>query len=950
MTWTIRRPSPRGQTHTSTFLRYLVLLMCLKAGALAYTLQQRTMAREIPSGCDTPATVTTFPLSAQRVYVWFYVTGVATTDAFHYEWVSPQGSVRASGVWSREQGTRCYWAWITKDYLGQVTGNWAVRVSANGTSLFTLSFRIATVNEACPIQELSPTSSYIGQLLGSDCLSTDVLSYGSETYARRYLVRVPTVGVLRLDLLSSAFDSYLYLLRSDGVMLDSDDDGGDGTNARIVLPIEPGDYLIVATSYHSGSTGSFQLRSTFQNPGNCGVSNLLPNESLTSALNSGDCPLTVFLPDNNSGSLARQFRLVVSRPGFLTIDLESEFDTYLYLMTSRYRVIDENDDGGDGLNSRIRRRMEAGIYYIVATSYRSDTTGPFTLQTRFDSGSDTVSLFLHGLNSDADAWRAFNRNEMGGQCERITSATISRDEPIARTPCYLYDFDEKTVSGIRWGRGDGSTYAELGTEVGKAVDWIRLRHDIRTLVLVGHSRGGLAARAYLQSLPTRLPFRTGLVTIGTPHLGSPFGRTRWWLNAHKREPRDEDCELVHSSWLKFIFSPSTGHLATSHGSDQRPQRSLVSEAIWALNDGAPMLRNVDLFGELRSKLMTFGENVSGFPFYLDASTLAKCLTNSDSEQTELLNYIKSNLPDSWLSEGDGIVAFESQQLLNVPGAPRGMTVWYIDLKQRTSHVDETSRTSSIKAILDKVSSELDSAADPFGVAPLSSTNSIETPSEEQSRMEEDQRFRMQEAIGSLRLRHGDSFAREFSRAEDLAIRGDFPRLFELGAEILPERASPSDESTQIAVRLLTLSKTKKGVAKILATISRESGWDVESARRIGADLALAADESSLQVLRTVLYSADPHDLIADTAAEALLSARSGNGVRLFLEYVATLTEPSAIRVTADRLARTGSTRSTAALRKLLPTMKFVSEDARLAVEHIAADLEGNLQVKSTHRP
>jgi pimeloyl-ACP methyl ester carboxylesterase len=951
---TLKQTRPLAMRSFSSILRCSVLLSCLHASALAYTLQHKTMAREIPSGCEAPATVTTFPVTAQRVYVWFYATGVATTDEFRYQWVTPQGLVRSSGVWARHSGEICYWAWITPDHWGQETGKWVVRVSANGTRLFEFSFRLATVDEACPVLDLAPTSSYKDELSRTDCLAAEVIGSGGSKYVRRYRIHITTAGLLRVDLLSGDFDSYLYFLGSDGVYLDSDDDSGDGTDARIVRFVDPGDYLIVATSYEAGSTGSFQLRSRFLDPASCGVTDLDPTGSVSSVLSTSDCPLTVFVPDTSSNRFARQFRIVLPRPGTLTIDLTAEFDTYLYLMTSRYEVIDYDDDGGAGLNSRISRRMAPGVYYVIATSYYPDETGSFTLQTRFDPGEEIITLFLHGLNSDAGTWRAFNRDEMGGQCRRITSSTIAQDEPVDKAPCYLYTFDEKTVDGTTWGPGDGSTFSELGAEVRAAVEWIRQRHDIRTLILVGHSRGGLAARAYLQSLETRLPFWTGLFTIGTPHMGSPFGRTWWWLRAYNRKPSDENCTLVPEFKLKFIYSPSTGYLATSHDSDHRPRRAQISEAIWALNDGAPMLlKTVDLFGELRSGLLKLGENISGSPLNLDDTTLAGCLTKNDKEKADLLAFVESNLPDSWLNEGDGIVPFESQRIISVLGEQVSEKVWYIDLKQKTAHSDETSRTAAIKAILDKLISELDRRTDSIAGTSFPSSYVAGSLERAQSRMEESRRSRTREVIETiteLRSRHGGRFRPELDRAEDLAHKGDFTSLYELGAEMLPWHGSAEDEATQIALKLLALSGTKKAVARILATVSRESGWDVEGARRVGADIALSAHASSLQVLRGALFEADPRDLVSEVATEALLRSPHGEGVPVLLEYLATLSDPTAIRIVTDRLSRMASTRSITALRKLIPTVKFESDDARLAVKKVAADLEAELVVKSERNP
>jgi hypothetical protein len=44
-------------------------------------------------------------------------------------------------------------------------------------------------------------------------------------------------------------------------------------------------------------------------------------------------------------------------------------------------VIDSNDDGGGGTQSRITRTLAAGTYTLEATTYYAGRTGGFTLST-----------------------------------------------------------------------------------------------------------------------------------------------------------------------------------------------------------------------------------------------------------------------------------------------------------------------------------------------------------------------------------------------------------------------------------------------------------------------------------------------------------------------------------------------------------------------------------------
>jgi hypothetical protein len=61
-----------------------------------------------------------------------------------------------------------------------------------------------------------------------------------------------------IDLESSDFDTYLYLLR-DGIEIDRDDDGGSGLNSRMVVLLEPGTYTVRVGSFGNRGTGQFML-------------------------------------------------------------------------------------------------------------------------------------------------------------------------------------------------------------------------------------------------------------------------------------------------------------------------------------------------------------------------------------------------------------------------------------------------------------------------------------------------------------------------------------------------------------------------------------------------------------------------------------------------------------------------------------------------------------------
>ena len=75
------------------------------------------------------------------------------------------------------------------------------------------------------------------------------------------------------------------------------------------------------------------------------------------------------------------YTLEVVSAGEYTLDLRSdEFDTVLEIDGRGLSL--EDDDGGDGTNSRLSQRLAAGSYEVRVRSFGNDSTGSYTLTAR----------------------------------------------------------------------------------------------------------------------------------------------------------------------------------------------------------------------------------------------------------------------------------------------------------------------------------------------------------------------------------------------------------------------------------------------------------------------------------------------------------------------------------------------------------------------------------------
>jgi len=221
------------------------------------------------------------------------------------------------------------------------------------------------------------TSINLGQTLSwtvsNACASR---SRGSGYYARYFRLHVSSPTQVTIDLTAS-WDTYLYLLDNRGNIVSRDDDGGTDRNSRIGRTLAAGDYLIEATSYQRGQTGSFSLAvsggSSIPVPAGC-LSSISLGQSVTGVLSSACVSL------HRSSSYARYYTLRLTQATRVSIDLTASWDTYLFLLGSGGQVVSSDDDGGSDLNSRIDRYLDPGTYTLEASSYGARQTGSFSLR------------------------------------------------------------------------------------------------------------------------------------------------------------------------------------------------------------------------------------------------------------------------------------------------------------------------------------------------------------------------------------------------------------------------------------------------------------------------------------------------------------------------------------------------------------------------------------------
>lgn len=147
----------------------------------------------------------------------------------------------------------------TVNSTGRVTGVAEGIATITATSEGKSGTATITIQDLCSAslaQAIAVGQTKNGALGPGDCQLSD------QSYADVYVFTINLPTNVQIDLVSTAFDAFLFLFAEVADTLeyvDDDDDDGGGSNARIVAPLAPGTYYVVANSFDGGETGAYDL-------------------------------------------------------------------------------------------------------------------------------------------------------------------------------------------------------------------------------------------------------------------------------------------------------------------------------------------------------------------------------------------------------------------------------------------------------------------------------------------------------------------------------------------------------------------------------------------------------------------------------------------------------------------------------------------------------------------
>ncbi|MBB1346860.1 thrombospondin type 3 repeat-containing protein [Pseudoalteromonas sp. SG45-2] len=347
-------------------------------------------------------------------------------------------------------------------------------------------------------------------------------------------------------------------------------------------------------------------------------------------------------------------------------------------------------------------------------------------------------LLLHGLASSPSTWNAMVNDDsfFNGQCQILT--TNDNILPVVEAnsdgiSCFNLEFgafdregiyartglDNKSCINALGCDGDFTSFEGLGYEVEKAVEKIvdSLGEDTE-IFLFGHSRGGLAARSYLQNDQAMYrSFVKGFATTGTPHQGSPLGRFYQYMNDNcipegtyrqdggKCEDNWEVVEMLNGTRTYFGLN-----LGPDYQMDlQSPSIDLLSPESSAIQDLNSNLMSLDdlVIGQLAYQGTDFGilskdAGISGYDLYA-----YRALFSGDHPHPETLRYIENGQTRASFI-GDGIVPVYSQKL-SLLLERQGISITKEDTQTDANilHTEETERVTDIFRLLDALYTDLE---------------------------------------------------------------------------------------------------------------------------------------------------------------------------------------------------------------------------------------------------
>mgnify|MGYP006273466729 CR=1 FL=1 len=254
-----------------------------------------------------------------------------------------------------------------------------------------------------PAARLTAGEGYEGSLEDSRVFA------GDQVLRQRAFVLPSAPRGYEIHLGSTDFDAIL-VGGSARQAVSEDDDGGPGTDSRLLIGSVGGeDLALLVTSYGGDSEGAFRIEPIIRSGGRPeGTQTITQNASVVGTLG-------VVGPRYDNRTVA-PYAFDGRAGDEVLIALRSEeFDTYL-MVEAPTGVVYSDDDGGTGRNSALRLDLPvSGTYYLYVSSFSGGSSGAFSLELVTSEGSalSDVGRGPAAVADEAEAAESLPRLESG---------------------------------------------------------------------------------------------------------------------------------------------------------------------------------------------------------------------------------------------------------------------------------------------------------------------------------------------------------------------------------------------------------------------------------------------------------------------------------------------------------------------------------------------------------
>ena len=156
-------------------------------------------------------------------------------------------------------------------------------------------------------------------------------------------------------------DTYMDLYSESGMEMLSNDDGGEGDNARIDLFLESTGRFFVRVKHYDGSDqGEYRIVADYSS---ATPDEFEPDDGRTQAKEiraDGSEQQKNFTPADDQDWI----KFTISETGTVTVRTFGDIDTYVKLFDRLGNLVAEDDDSGSDYNAQVERLLQPGQYFV----------------------------------------------------------------------------------------------------------------------------------------------------------------------------------------------------------------------------------------------------------------------------------------------------------------------------------------------------------------------------------------------------------------------------------------------------------------------------------------------------------------------------------------------------------------------------------------------------------